>query len=97
MSVILINPFDVPEGKEEEALAFWELGADFMRKQPGFLSTQLHKAVVPWAHFKLINVAEWESIEHFNAAGNSSEFKDLTEPYKELFPHYPGLYEVVRT
>jgi heme-degrading monooxygenase HmoA len=97
MSVILINPFNVPEGKEEEALAFWELGADFMRKQPGFLSTRLHKAVVPWAHFKPINVAEWESIEHFNAAGNSSEFKDLTAPYKELFPHYPGLYEVVRT
>ncbi len=97
MSVILINPFDIPEGKEEEALAFWELAADFMREQPGFLSTGLHKAVVPWAHFKLINVAEWESAEHFEAVINSTEFKDLTGPYMELFPHYPGLYEVVRT
>ena len=68
-----------------------------MRKQPGYLSTRLHKAVVPWAHFKLINIAEWESIEHFEAVINSSAFKDLAGPYMELFPHYPGLYEVVRT
>lgn len=36
MSVALINPFEVPEGKEEEALAFWERVAEYMRKQPGF-------------------------------------------------------------
>ncbi len=97
MSVILINPFDVPAGKDEEALAFWEKAADYMRTQPGFISTRLHKAIVPWARFRLINVAEWESSAHFEAAVNSAEFKTLTEPYMEEFPHYPGLYEVVKT
>ena len=53
--------------------------------------------VVPWARFQLINVAEWESAEHFEAAINSEAFKKLTGPYMEIFPHYPGLYEVVRT
>ncbi len=97
MSVVLINAFEVPDDKQEEALAFWERVADFMRKQPGFISTRLHRAVVPWARFHLINIAEWQTAEHFEAAINSEEFKNLTEPYNEVFPHYPGLYEVIRT
>lgn len=97
MSVTLINPFEVPEGKEEEALAFWDRAAEYMRKQPGFISTRLHKAIVPWARFHLINVAEWRSKEDFEAAINTDVFKQLTEPYMEIFPHYPGLYEVIRT
>ncbi|MEW6586185.1 MAG: antibiotic biosynthesis monooxygenase family protein [Nitrospirota bacterium] len=97
MHVILINPFEVPKGKEEEAMVFWERAADYMRKRPGFISTRLHRAVVPWARFHLINIAEWESVAHFEAAINSEDFKKLTEPYMKVFPHYPGLYEVVRT
>jgi heme-degrading monooxygenase HmoA len=97
MSVILINPFEVPEGKEAEALAFWERAADFMNKQPGFISTRLHRAIVPWARFHLINVAEWQSVDQFEAAIFCDEFKNLTEPYMKIFPHFPGLYEVIRT
>lgn len=97
MAVVLINPFEVSEGKEEDALSFWEKVADYMRKQPGFISTRLHKAVVPWARFHLINVAEWESIDHFESVMNSEEFKNLVGPYMKKFPHYPGLYEVIKT
>lgn len=94
---ILINPFEVPEGEEEEALAFWEKVAEYMKNQPGFISTRLHKAVVPWARFHLINIAEWESVAHFEAVADSEEFKQLVGPYMDRFPHFPGLYEVVRT
>lgn len=97
MSVTLINPLEVPEGKEAEALDFWERVADFMRKHPGFVSTRLYRATVPWARFHLINVAEWESAKDFQAAIDSEGFKALTDPYMEVFPHFPGLYEVVRT
>ena len=97
MAVILINPFEVPEGQEEEALSFWGKAADYMKQQPGFISTRLHKAVVPWARFSLINVAEWESIEHFESVMNSEDFKNLVGPYMKKFPHYPGLYEVIET
>ena len=95
--VILINVFEVPKGKEEECLAFWEKAAEYMRRQPGFISTRLHQAVVPGARFPLVNVAEWESVEHFEAAINSEEFRRLIAPYMEVCPHSPGLYEVVRT
>ena len=95
--VILINPFEVPEGREDECLAFWEKAAEYMRHQPGFISTRLHKAVSPEARFHFINVAEWESAEHFQTVIESEAFKELTAPYMELFPHYPGLYKVIRT
>ena len=42
--VVLINPFEVPKGREEEALAFWDRVAAFMRRQPGYIATRLHKA-----------------------------------------------------
>jgi heme-degrading monooxygenase HmoA len=95
--VILINPFEVPKGKEDECLAFWEKAAAYMKRQPGFISTRLHRAVSPEAKFHFINVAEWQSAAHFHAAVGSEEFKRLTEPYMAVFPHYPGLYEVIRT
>ena len=97
MTVILLNPFEVPPGKEKEAIELWERGADLMRKSPGFISTRLHRAVSPDARFLLINMAEWESPQHFMAAANSEEFKAANAKIKELIPHFPGLYEVIRT
>ncbi len=95
--VILINPFEVPEGREDECLTYWEKAAEYMRHQPGFISTRLHKTVSPEARFHFINVAEWESAEHFQTVIESAAFKELTAPYMELFPHSPGLYKVIRT
>jgi len=97
VTVILLNPFEVPAGKEEEALELWERGAAVMRKSPGFISTRLHRAISPDARFLLINMAEWESPQHFMAAADSDEFKEVTAGSKELIPHFPGLYEVIRT
>ena len=57
-NVTVINPFEVPEGKEEEALALWDKFADYFRKQPGYVSTKLHRAINPDARFHLINIAE---------------------------------------
>ena len=97
MSITLLNPFEVPKGKEEEALELWERAAEVMRKSPGFISTRLHRAISPDARFHLINLAEWETPEHFMAAIESAEFKEATAGSMESFPHFPGLYEVVRT
>jgi heme-degrading monooxygenase HmoA len=95
--VILINPFEVPKGREDECLAFWEKAAAYMRRQPGFIATRLHRALSPEARFHFINIAEWESAAHFQRAIGNEEFNRLIEPYMEIFPHYPGLYEVIRT
>lgn len=68
-----------------------------MRKQPGFISTRLHRASVPWARFTLVNVAGWQLVEDLENAINNEEFKNLIAPYMEVCPHYPGLYEVIKT
>jgi heme-degrading monooxygenase HmoA len=94
--VVLINPFEVPPGQEDGALAFWDEVAQYIRRQPGFLSTRLHRSLDPDAHFFLVNVAEWETAEHFLAATSTPEFKRMVAPHMERFPHYPGLYEVAR-
>jgi hypothetical protein len=43
-----------------------------------------------------VNIAEWESAEHFQAAISRDEFKKLTEGSQERFPHDPALYTVIR-
>ncbi len=96
MAVVLINPFEVPEGRESEALADWEAAAEFLREQPGFISTRLHEAIAPGSRFHLVNVAEWESPEAFQAAVTSPEFRELVKDMVRNFPHHPALYSVVR-
>jgi heme-degrading monooxygenase HmoA len=95
--VILINPFEVPDGNMPDALAYWDRAADYMRVQPGFISTRLHRAVAPGARFPLVNLAVWRSREDFMAAIGSPTFQQLTADGRDRFPHYPALYEIVRT
>ena len=97
MPVILLNSFEVPPGKEQEAVDYWERCAGVMRKAPGFISTRLHRALSPEARFHLVNMAEWESPQHFMAVVESDEFKRVADEGAETFPHFPGLYEVIRT
>ena len=47
MSVVLINPFEVPQGQEEAFLKGWHEAAKVLRQAPGFLSTRLHESLDP--------------------------------------------------
>ena len=90
---VLINVFEVSEGKDEEFLAAWEQGKAIMERQPGYVSTALHCSLDPSAKFRYINVANWESAQDFSAALNNPEFV----AYRNVVPytHYPSVYEVV--
>ena len=94
-NVVLINPFEVPEGKEEEFLTGWEAARDFMQRQKGYVSTRLHRSLDPKARFRFINVAEWATAADFQAALNHPDFVKLRAATP--FAHYPSLYEVIRT
>jgi heme oxygenase (mycobilin-producing) len=95
VSVILINPFEVPDGSsDEDFLRGWERAADYMRRQPGFIGTRLHRALRPDARFRFVNVAEWSSPEDFQAAFSTDEFREIA---KGAAPGSPALYEVVRS
>jgi heme-degrading monooxygenase HmoA len=94
-TVVLINPFEVPPGQEEEFLQGWETVRDFMQRQKGYVSTRLHRSLDPTARFRFANVAEWESAADFQAVLRHPEFVQLRNATP--FAHYPALYEVIRT
>jgi heme-degrading monooxygenase HmoA len=94
-TVVLINPFEVPEDQQDaEFLAGWQAAADYLQAQPGFLAARLHRAVGPDARFRYVNVATWRSPADFRAAVSSEGFRALAGG---TAPNFPALYEVVRT
>lgn len=95
-SIIVINPIEIPKGKEKEALAIWDRYAEYFGKQPGFIGTKLHRSVDPKAKFHLINVAEWKNGEDFLRALNSQEIKNIGTGFPKDMPHYPSMYQIIR-
>ena len=43
--VVLVNVFALDKGDEAAMLEAWTGDAQFMQRQPGFISTQLHRAI----------------------------------------------------
>jgi quinol monooxygenase YgiN len=57
--IVLINVFNVAPEDAKRLLEVWAEDAAFMKRQPGFVSTQLHRGTAGSSTF--VNVAEWES------------------------------------
>lgn len=94
MSVVLINVFEVPEGRGDEFVSGWQIAAAHMRTQPGYISTRLHESLDPHAGYRFVNVAEWESPQAFQAAINAPEFRAAAHAIAFATAH-PSLYHVV--
>ncbi|QBD78984.1 antibiotic biosynthesis monooxygenase [Ktedonosporobacter rubrisoli] len=93
MSIVLINPFEVPLGQEENFRQGWQAAAEHLRQAPGFISTRLHESLDKEARFRFINVAEWESPQHFQAAMRSEAMAQVRQHMH--FTAYPALYQVI--
>ncbi len=93
--VTLINVFEVPAGRQAEAIAAWERARAFLSDQPGYVSTALHRALSPDARFALINVAIWDSPEAFRAAVAAMREAEVF-PRIEGLGVNPALYRVIR-
>jgi heme-degrading monooxygenase HmoA len=96
-NVIVINPFEIKKGNEEQALEMWDKFSEYFRQQPGYISAKLHRAINPDARFHLVTVAEWESPDHFMAALNHPDLQKIMEAATDHSPSFPGLYEIIRT
>ena len=57
-SVVLINVFTVDPEDEAALVEAWSHDADFMKAQPGYISTQLHKGIAGSSTF--MNYAIWK-------------------------------------
>ena len=93
MAVTLINAFEVPAGRDDEFVAGWQRTADYMREEPGFLSTRLHVSLDENAQFRYVNLAEWQDPKAFQAAVGQDGFRQVAR--ETSFAHaHPSLYRM---
>ncbi len=91
--VVLINLFQVAEADIPGLLKAWEDDANWMKRQPGYISTQLHRAIGGSSVF--LNYAVWESVAHFRAAFNHPDFKQALRRYPSSVVASPHLFSRV--
>jgi quinol monooxygenase YgiN len=70
--VILINKFNVGPGEVDEFLKAFAATDKVLRRQPGYISAQLHRGSAGSCVF--LNYEVWESAKQFKQAITSSEF-----------------------
>jgi len=90
--VTLINPFEVPAGRDELFIGGWERAAEFLSTRDGYLDSALHRSLDPSADFRFVNVAHWRSREAFEAALRDPAFPGRRMP----FASHAALYMVIR-
>jgi heme-degrading monooxygenase HmoA len=88
--VILVNIFQVTEGDIPALFSAWEKDANWMKQQPGFISTQMHRGIAGSAVF--MNYAVWESVAHFRKAFQHPEFAKALEHYPNSAVASPHLF-----
>ncbi len=88
--VILVNIFNVAESDIQKLISAWEADANWMKMQPGYISTQLHQGIGGSTVF--MNYAVWESTAHFSAAFNHPDFKKALEHYPSSAVASPHLF-----
>jgi heme-degrading monooxygenase HmoA len=88
--VVLVNIFNVAEADIPALMKAWEADANWMKAQPGYISTQLHQGIAGSTVF--MNYALWESVAHFRAAFNHPEFKSALAHYPSSAVASPHLF-----
>jgi heme-degrading monooxygenase HmoA len=91
--VVLVNLFTLDKADEQTFLQIWQDDAAFMKRQPGFVSTQLHRAIGEGATY--LNCAVWESTAHFRAAFTHPEFRAKISAYPSSAVASPHLFQKV--
>jgi len=89
--VILINKLKADPREVDQLLKAWAADAAFMKQQPGFISTQLHRGIAGSCVF--INYAVWESVEDFKRAFSNPEFQSKLKDYPASTEGSPHLFQ----
>jgi heme-degrading monooxygenase HmoA len=92
--VVLINAFEVPPEGDDAFLAAWEQARVFLRGQPGYLATRLHRSLSPEADFRFVNIGRYASPQAFQTAVGQPEFREAAAAIQHRA--HPGLYQAVR-
>ncbi|MDA9477710.1 antibiotic biosynthesis monooxygenase [Bradyrhizobium sp. CCBAU 65884] len=91
--VVLVNVFTLEKADDQSFLQSWQDDAAFMKRQPGFISTQLHRAIGDSPTY--LNYAVWESTAHFRAAFTHPEFRAKIAAYPSSAVASPHLFQKI--
>ena len=91
--VVLVNVFETSAEDEAALLRAWEADANWMKRQPGYISTQLHRAAGQSSLF--LNYAVWQSVDHFRAAFEHPEFRAALAQYPDGVTASPHLFRKI--
>jgi len=91
--VVLVNVFTLDKADEQAFLRAWQDDALFMKQQPGFISTQLHRALGESPTY--LNYAVWETTAHFRAAFTNPAFREKLSVYPPSAVATPHLFQKV--
>ena len=89
--VVLVNIFTVDAAEADALLKAWEHDANWMKKQPGYIFTQLHRAIGDSHVF--MNYAVWESVDHFRQAFTHPDFRQALGTYPASAVAQPHLFQ----
>ena len=79
-------------GQQADALAVMKERADFMARQPGFVSISLHRSR---DGRRIVNYIQWNSLDSLRSAHHSPEFRKEWNRFDRLTDQIdPHLYEV---
>ncbi|GLO69990.1 hypothetical protein MACH17_15070 [Phaeobacter inhibens] len=88
--VVLVNVFSIDPKDEDALVKAWTHDAGFMKEQPGYISTQMHKGLAGSGTY--MNYAIWESVESFRNAFTNPEFQARIGQYPESAVVRPHLF-----
>ena len=88
-SVVLLNVFTLEADDCAAFLDAWSAESEFFKKQPGFISTQLHQGAGRATMY--VNYAVWESAAAFAAAFHKPEFKETASQFPSSVTALPHL------
>jgi heme-degrading monooxygenase HmoA len=91
--LVLVNVFTLDKAEEQSFLEAWRTDAVFMKQQPGFISTQLHRAIGESPTY--LNYAVWESTAHFRSAFTNPQFRVRLSGYPHSAVASPHLFQKV--
>jgi heme-degrading monooxygenase HmoA len=91
--VVLINTFQVAAEDVDALLTAWAADAAHLKRQPGFISAQLHRGIAGSGVF--CNLAVWESVQAFRNAFGDPQFQATFARYPDSTVASPHLFQKV--
>ncbi|TWI67629.1 antibiotic biosynthesis monooxygenase [Pseudoduganella lurida] len=92
-TTVLLNVFDVAPEDAEAFKRAWQQDAEFFKRQPGYISAQLHQGIGNSRMW--FNYAVFETTAAFAATNDQPEFGPLRAVYPDSATAHPHLFRRV--